>query len=243
MQISSDSERNVQQPPDTLNKTLVIACGAIAHELVALMKVNDWQHWDLQCLPAEWHNSPERISPAVDAKIIEYRQRYAKVFVAYADCGTGGHLDKVLTEHGVERLPGDHCYSFFAGVEVFNAMAEKELGTFYLTDYLVDNFQRLILDGLGISRHPELLEQYFGNYTQLMYLRQDTDSPKCDKRLQLAQKAAAALDLQLCVHDTGLEPFARSLGGCSLPVDSASGEQHISFQRRISSDENNPHFE
>lgn len=243
MQSSTHSASANPQSSDTLNKTLIIACGAIAHELVALMKANDWQHWDLQCLPAEWHNSPERISPAVDAKIIEHQQNYARVFVAYADCGTGGHLDRVLAKHEVARLPGDHCYGFFAGAEVFNAMSEQELGTFYLTDYLVDNFQRLILDGLGISKHPELLDQYFGHYTQLMYLRQDTHSLKCDNRLQQAQKAAVALNLRLSVHDTGLDPFARSLRGISVVTESLHSGQHIPPQSRMPLNEHEPHFE
>ncbi len=240
---SSEGNSAEHELGDTLNKTLIIACGAIAHELVALMKANDWQHWDLQCLPAQWHNSPERISPAVDAKIREHQQSYAKVFVAYADCGTGGHLDKVLDKHKVERLPGDHCYSFFAGADVFNAMAEDELGTFYLTDYLVDNFQRLILDGLGISKHPELLEQYFGHYTQLMYLRQDTQSSKVDKRLTLAKAAAKALHLRLSVHDTGLEPFAGSIRGITVVTESLHSGQPIPLQSLTPSNEHKPHFD
>ena len=191
--------------------TLVIACGAIAHELIAITKANGWQHLDIQCLPAEWHNSPQLITPAVEQKILKFRQQYQQIFVAYADCGTGGHLDALLSRHNIQRLPGNHCYEFFAGQDVFNAMATAELGTFYLTDYLVDNFQRLIMDGLGITQHPELREQYFCHYTRVLYLRQDVSGKLVQTRLDKAHAAAADLQLPLQVHDTGLQPFTQAL--------------------------------
>lgn len=191
--------------------TLVIACGAIAHELLAVTKANGWEHLDIQCLPAEWHNHPQRITPAVEKKILQYKQQYQQIFVAYADCGTGGHLDAVLSQHNIQRLPGNHCYDFFAGQDIFKAMATAELGTFYLTDYLVDNFQRLIMDGMGISRHPELREQYFSNYTRLLYLRQNTNGQQVQTRVNKAQAAAEALQLPLEILDTGLTRFARAL--------------------------------
>lgn len=189
--------------------TLVIACGAIAHELVAVLKANRLTHVDIQCLPAEWHNTPARIAPAVEEKIRQASENYTRILVAYGDCGTGGLLDKVLETYQIERLPGDHCYSFFAGLSTFEAMAEDELGTFYLTDYLVDNFDRLIMDGLGISTHPELKNQYFAHYTRVMYLTQTTvvDNHRLDK----AQAAADALGLSLHVHETALQPFEHSL--------------------------------
>lgn len=210
------------QPTDTTEKvtsgdqraaasTLVIACGAIAHELVAVSKANGWQHLDIQCLPAEWHNHPERITPAIEEKILQYRCQYSQIFVAYADCGTGGHLDALLSKHNIQRLPGNHCYDFFAGQDIFNALADDELGTFYLTDYLVDNFQRLILDGMGITKHPELLDQYFNHYTRLLYLRQNTSDQKIRIRMDKAKAAAQALQLPLQIHDTGLTRFTRSL--------------------------------
>ncbi len=199
-----------------MSRTLVIACGAIAHELVAVIKANQLKHLDIQCLPAEWHNTPEKIAPAVDEKIKNSQLTHDKVFVAYADCGTGGRLDNVLRKHNVERLPGDHCYSFFAGSNAFEAMAEQELGTFYLTDYLVDNFQRLILDGLGITAHPELRDQYFCHYTRVMYLVQDSSPDVLSMRKIAAQKAADALGLTLDIHETGLQPFEQSLRGIRI---------------------------
>lgn len=197
-------------------RTVVIACGAIAHELVAVIKANQLEAIDIQCLPAEWHNTPQRIAPAVEEKIVSAHSQGARVLVAYGDCGTGGLLDKVLQKHDVERLPGDHCYSFFAGSSVFDAMAKAELGTFYLTDYLVDNFDRLILDGLGITRFPELKDQYFAHYTRLMYLMQNDVSEHAARRTLAAQQAAEALGLPLQIHKTGLQPFEHSLRGIRI---------------------------
>ena len=187
---------------------------------MAVIKANRWQHIDVQCLPAHWHNTPERITPGVEEKIQQYRDQYAQIFVAYADCGTGGLLDNMLSNYSIERLPGDHCYSFFAGKEVFDAMAEAELGTFYLTDYLVDHFQRLVMDGLGITKHPELRDQYFANYTRLLYLRQDTQSCNSTKRLDKAKDAAQSLCLELHVQDTGLTRFEQTLSGIHVTSSS-----------------------
>jgi len=197
-------------------RTLVIACGAIAHELVSVVKANQLTHIDIQCLPAEWHNTPEKIAPAIDEKIEAACNTHHKVFVAYGDCGTGGLLDRVLEKHQVERLPGDHCYSFFAGKDIFDDMAEQELGTFYLTDYLVDNFDRLILDGMGITQYPELKDQYFSHYTRVMYLAQGGSHEERTRRELAAQAAADALDLKLEIHQTGLQPFEQSLSGIRI---------------------------
>jgi len=192
---------------NTQASTLIIACGAIAHELVAVTRANDWPQIDIQCLPAEWHNFPDRIAPAIEQKINSQQHAYKHIFVAYGDCGTGGQLDRVLAKYDIERLPGAHCYEFFSSSEVFNHLCEAELGTFYLTDYMVDHFDRLILKGLGISKHPELRDMYFGNYTRVLYLAQN-DS---DERRQLAEKAAKALGLRCDVHITGMQPFANML--------------------------------
>ncbi len=152
---------------------LVIACGALAHEITALKAANAWEHVDVRCLPADLHNHPERIPAAVRELIQASRASgYRSLFVAYADCGTGGRLDAVLREAGVERVPGAHCYEFFATPPVFAALAEAEPGTFYLTDFLLRHFERLVIEGLGLDRHPELFDAYFGNYRKLVYLAQ-----------------------------------------------------------------------
>ena len=127
-----------------------------------------------------------------------------KVLVfAYADCGTGGTLDRVLKEYGVERLPGAHCYDFYAGTQEFRRMAEEEIGTFYLTDFLTRHFDRLVKKGLGLDRHPQLMPQYFCNYRRVMYLGQ-SDSPELE---QMARTHAEYLGLEFAAHRTGLAPL------------------------------------
>jgi hypothetical protein len=154
---------------------LIIACGALAQEITALRRANAWDQLQVRCLPAELHNRPEKIPDAVRSLIHASRDHYRSIFVAYADCGTGGMLDEVLREEGVERIPGAHCYEFFATGPVFAALAEAEPGTFYLTDFLLRHFERLVIRGLGLDRHPELFEVYFGNYRKLVYLAQAPD--------------------------------------------------------------------
>jgi len=145
----------------------------------------------ITCLPAGWHNTPARIPEAVRAKIRDNRSRYDRILVAYGDCGTGGLLDNVLREEGVERIAGPHCYQFFMGTAEFQALADAEPGCFFLTDYLARHFERLIIEGLGLDRHPELRDDYFGNYTKVVYLAQ-TEDPALQA---LARKAADRLGL------------------------------------------------
>jgi hypothetical protein len=164
-----------------------------------LRRANHWSGLDVRCLPAELHNRPERIAPAVRAEIQAQRERYAQIFVAYADCGSGGQLDAVLQEHGVERLPGAHCYEFFAGASVFAALADAEPGTFYLTDFLLKNFERFVVRALGLDRHPELKSEYFRNYHRLMYLAQ-AEKPGSVER---ARAAASYLGLAFEYRFTG----------------------------------------
>jgi len=193
-------------------RTLVIACGALAREIVDLIRANGWDHLTVQCLPAELHNRPERIPAAVRAEIREARERFESVFVAYADCGTGGALDAVLAEEGVERIPGAHCYEFYAGPRLFAELAGAEPGTLYLTDFLARHFERLIIGGLGIDRHPELASQYFGNYRKLVYLAQREDESLVEK----ARAAARRLGLDFEYRWTGyggLETALRAAAG------------------------------
>lgn len=152
---------------------LIIACGALAREIVALRQANGWEdRVALQCLPADLHNRPERIPAALAAKLAAAQGQFQRVFVAYGDCGTGGRIDRVLAEYGAERMPGAHCYEFYAGSKVFSELADAEPGTFYLTDFLARHFDRLVWQGLGLDRHPGLLAMYFGNYRKLIYLAQ-----------------------------------------------------------------------
>lgn len=155
-------------------KRLVLGCGALVYDLVRIIEQNPdlSERVELQCLPANWHNKPQLIAPAVDKYLAENGSKYIDIFVAYADCGTGGSLDKVLEKYNARRIGGAHCYEFFAGSDVFYELHEKEIGTFYLTDYLVKNFQRLIIEGLGLDKYPDLFETYFSNYKKLVYLAQ-----------------------------------------------------------------------
>jgi Protein of unknown function (DUF1638) len=187
-------------------RTLLIACGALAREVRSLTELNGWTHLDLTCLPAKLHNRPERIPTAVRAKIRANRGRYERILVLYGDCGSGGELDRVLAEEGVERIEGPHCYAFYRGVDAFLAEADAEPGCFYLTDFLVRHFQRLVIQGLGLDRHPELLPLYFGNYTKLVYLAQTSDPEHGQK----AKAAALRLGLAYEQRTTGygeLESF------------------------------------
>jgi hypothetical protein len=186
---------------------LIIACGALAKELVALQRLNDWTHIDIQCLPAEFHNRPEKIPGAVRAKLESYKDQYEHLFVAYADCGTGGALDKVLAEFGVERLPGAHCYEFYAGAAEFGRRAASQPATFYLTDFLARHFERLVKDGLGLNQHPELMSTYFGNYKRLLYLSQ-SESPQLETA---AREYADYLGLEYAHRHTGLGPVGRTI--------------------------------
>jgi hypothetical protein len=187
--------------------TLVIACGALAKEIVALRQANGWSHMDVTCLPAELHNRPEKIPAAVREKIQRFKDRYDHLFVAYADCGTGGLLDVVLAEEGVERIAGAHCYEFYAGAAVFEQLAEQEIGSFYLTDFLLRHFERLIIHGLGIAKHPQLLPVYFGNYKKLVYLAQAESA----QGRALGQGAADRLGLAFEYRLTGYGELDSSL--------------------------------
>mgnify|MGYP006270813265 CR=1 FL=1 len=188
---------------------LVVACGAIAREVLAVIRLNGWSHVTLRCLPGKLHATPReiagRVASTLDAAAAE--GRFARTFVAYGDCGTGGALDRVLAERGVERLPGDHCYAFLAGVDDWLAMHDVEPATFYLTDFLCRHFDRLVVRSLGLDRHPELLPDYFGNYRRVVYLAQ-TEDPDL---VQRAGEAAAFLGLALEVRRTGLGDLRPSL--------------------------------
>jgi len=173
-------------------KVLVLGCGAMARELLRVVETNHLEAVEVSCLPAAYHNQPSLIPAAIEKRIVEAKDRYEKIFVAYGDCGTGGLLDSVLERHGVERLAGAHCYEFLAGSTLFTGLHDAEPTTFYLTDFLVRHFDRLVWHGLGLDRWPHLLSDYFGNYTRVVYLAQ-TDDPELTAR---AEEAASRLGLR-----------------------------------------------
>ena len=202
----NSSLKNTQPNPlaQKVEPLLVIACGALAREIQQLKLLNDWQHIRIQCLDAELHNRPEWIAGKLRTKLAEQRNQYKHIFIAYADCGTGGDIDRVIAEFStpdspIERLPGAHCYAFFAGIEVFDKLAEEALGTFYLTDFLAQHFERLIIRGMKLDKHPEIKPMMFGNYTRLVYLSQIHD----EKLVKAAQQAAEYLGLEFEQQHTG----------------------------------------
>jgi hypothetical protein len=184
---------------------LVIACGALAREVLAL-KLGQI---DVACLPAQLHNHPERIPEAMRDKIRAYRKAYEEVLCLYGDCGTGGELDRVLIEERVSRIEGAHCYAFYAGEEAFSTLAEEEPGTFYLTDFLARHFDALVIRGLGLDRFPELRADYFGNYRRVVHLAQFEDPDTTAK----ARAAAERLGLAYERRFTGLDGIRRFLEG------------------------------
>jgi Protein of unknown function (DUF1638) len=203
------------QPSDSLvrrnkgNKaqTLLLACGALAREIVDLVELNGWSAFDIQCLPAKWHNTPQFIVPALREAIRDARDGYQKIYVVYGDCGTGGLLDAMLEQEGVGRINGPHCYAFYSGNEQFVQHTDEDLTVFYLTDYLARQFDKLVWQGLGLDRHPELLRDYFGNYTKLVYLAQTHDKILEDK----AEAAARQLGLVYEFRFTGYGELATEL--------------------------------
>ena len=173
-------------------KILLLACGALAREIVDVLEANQWSGFAIQCLPAKWHNTPQFIVPALREKIRANRGLFDTIYVMYGDCGTGGQLDAMLAEEGVERISGPHCYSFFSGNAKFAATSDADMTSFFLTDYLARHFNKLIWAGLGLDKHPQLRDDYFGNYTKLIYLAQTKD----DGLKTSAQAAAKRLGLE-----------------------------------------------
>lgn len=188
-------------------KVLLLACGALAREILALIDANGWSHMDLQCLPANLHLYPDKIPDAVEVAVKAARDSYDDIFVVYADCGTGGLLAARCTDLGVEMVAGPHCYSFFEGNETFSAHADTEFTAFYLTDFLVRQFDAFVWKPMGLDRHPQLLDMYFGNYEKLVYLAQ-TNAPELDAQ---AESAAARLGLKYERRFTGYGDLATAL--------------------------------
>lgn len=193
------AEPGPRSAPVALPRTLLLACGALAREIIAIREANGWAHMDLHCLPAELHLRPEKIPDAVQAAITRHGGGYDRVIVVYADCGTGGLLQARCAELGVEMIPGPHCYAFFDGIADHAARADDEFTAFYLTDFLVRQFDAFVWRAMGLDRHPELRDIYFAHYERLIYLAQ-TDDPALDAK---AEEAAARLGLAYARRKTG----------------------------------------
>ena len=189
-------------------KVRIIACGMIAREVLAVNRQLGFDHVDLKCLPADYHHHPEKIAPEMDKAINRAKSEgYEHIFVGYADCGTGGELDKICIKHGVERLTGPHCFSFYMGNQAFTETGEDYLTTFFITDFLARHFDTFMKKPLGLDRHPELREMYFAHYTRALYLAQTKD-PKLE---EMAREAAAFLGLEYEYRYTGYGDLAAEL--------------------------------
>jgi hypothetical protein len=191
--------------PKGQGRILLLACGALAREILDLIKANGWSHMDLHCLPAILHVHPDQIPDAVEKAVLKHRDAYDDLFVVYADCGTGGMLQRLCDRLGVEMVQGPHCYSFFEGNDAF--AAQDEIYSFYLTDFLVRQFDAFVVKPLGLDRHPELRDMYFGNYKSLVYQAQ-TDDPALT---ELAKQHAERLGLTFERRLTGYGDLATAL--------------------------------
>ncbi|MEO0343510.1 MAG: DUF1638 domain-containing protein [Pseudomonadota bacterium] len=180
-------------------RVLLLACGALAREIIDIQQKNGWTHMDLKCLPAKYHNEPDKITDAVEDAVLKNQASYDQVFVVYADCGTGGSLQAKCAELGVAMVEGPHCYSFFEGNDVFAERSEQEFTAFYLTDFLTRQFDAFMWKPMGLDRHPELLRMYFGHYTKVVYQAQ-TDDPKLT---EIAKEIAARMGLDFERRYTG----------------------------------------
>ncbi len=190
------------------NKALVIACGALANELYTIKAMNNWEHYDVQCLDAKLHNQPDLIAPKLAEVISRKGRSYDQILIGYADCGTNGAIDSLIeNDSRLERLPGPHCFSFFIGESEYIRLSEQEPGTFWLTDFLVRHFESMVIKNLGLDKHSELRDMYFGNYTSATYLSQISD----EKLLNTARKCSDKLDLEFRHIHTGFGAFEQAL--------------------------------
>ena len=190
-----------------MGRLLVIGCGALAEELSALKRANQWTALDIKCLDAALHNRPERIADRLESVLAQHHGEYTNILIAYADCGTGGAVDRVARQFNAQRLPGAHCYEFYATRPVFEALAEAEPGTFYLTDFLARHFDRLVIEEMKLDEHPELEDMLFGRYRKVVYLAQVDSS----ELLHQAERAATRLKLPLEVVSTGYGLLAKAV--------------------------------
>jgi len=207
MKLDDNALTELGLAPEAKGRILLIACGALAREIVTLREMNGWDHIDLACLPAILHNHPERIVPSVRKMVEKYRSSYAQIHVVYADCGTGGQLEAACKAMGVDMVAGPHCYAFYDGLKDFADRADEEIAAFYLTDFLVRQFDSFVWKPLGLERHPELRDAYFGNYQKLVYLAQ-TNSEQLDAK---ARKCAERLGLRYERRLTGYGDLATTI--------------------------------
>ena len=201
-------------PADPTGRILLIACGALAREILALNRANGWSHMTLTCLPAKYHLYPDKITEAVREAVAKHKDAYDEIFVVYADCGTGGQLQTACEELGVKMIAGPHCYSFFEGNDAFAERTDAgEITAFYLTDFLVKQFDAFVWKPMGLDRHPELRDMIFGNYTKLVYQAQIEDPALRAKAEDCANRLGLAFEYRF----TGYGDLETALRGVAAP--------------------------
>lgn len=196
-----------------MNKILILACGALAREILALKAQYAWEHLDLHCLPAKLHLFPQDIPKAIEEAVGEYRAQYDEIYIGFADCGTGGGLERLAQKLNVQILPGAHCYAFYDGIAEFEKHSEKEITAFYLTDFLARQFDAFVWKPMGFDRNPKLIPMMFGNYEKLIYLAQSED----EELTQKAEDAAARLGLTFEKRFTGYGDLETRLKAWAIP--------------------------
>ena len=209
----------------SLEKTLIIACGALSHEIVELIRINNWNHLELTCLPAYWHHIPDRIPGGLRKKIRQKRSQYKNIYVMYGDCGTSGEIDKVIEEEGAERIAGPHCFSFLMGNADFDQYSENDITTFYLTDFFCQYFEKFVWESLGLNRRDDMVNFVFGNYKKVIYIAQ-TDNPKLREK---AEEIAARLKLEYEYRFTGYGDMKKVMS--QIPVTAKSSAEIISSRK------------
>ena len=202
---------------DTSDKILLIACGALSHEILELVRRNAWDHLDLTCLPAKYHHTPGRIPDAMRDKIRAHRGSYKNIYAMYGDCGTGGRLDQVLKEEGVERIAGPHCFSFFAGNDEYARWGENDITTFYLTDFFCRHFEKFVWEALALDRREDMVEFVFGNYEKVVYIAQ-TEEPELQQK---AREIASRLKLDYEYRFVGYGDMASAMAALPVVMGSA----------------------
>ena len=196
------------------DKILILACGALSKEISALIRLNNWTHLKTRYLPAILHNSPDKITEQLRNNLQSAQAKFSRIFIGYADCGTGGEIDSMLDEFGVQRLPGAHCYEFYSGNQSFAEMMDEEPGSFFLTDFLVEAFEKLVWQGMKIDRYPELLDVYFKHYKKLVYLGQTENTELQTQAVKIARR----LGLKYEYRFTGYGELAPALSAFSTGI-------------------------
>jgi len=186
-------------------RTIFLACSALGKEVRAIIRKHGW-HADFHPIDARYHLYPSKIEAAVERRLAETDGRYERRVVVYGHCGAQ-RLDSIIAEHpGAVRTVGPHCYEMYGGAD-FRRAVDEEPGTFILTDYLVRAWDKLVVKGLKLDAHPELVGLMFGHYRRMIYYSQEEDAALVAE----AGRIARSLGLELMVRHVGYGDLERRL--------------------------------